>query len=154
VKSTDPDFKKTWLLQAAKPPTGKAPNLIVTNDSGGRLFIQTVLPEKPRVKLNSGDELYSYGGNSYPAEDIRGPALECRIEVSPSAPSLVDYFLHLLTAAQASTESVPLASARVGDSEVTVTLANIKLSFTTATVGGRIEIDGQSNPFADRIVEE
>jgi len=154
VKSTDPDFKKTWLLQAAKPPTGKAPNLIVTNESGGRLFIQTVLPEKPMVKLNSGDELYSYGGNSYPAENIRGPAPECRIEVSPPIPSQKDYFLHVLTATEAATNGVPQASAKVGDKEVAVSLGDIKLYFTTARVGGRIEIERQSNQFADRIVGE
>ena len=142
VKSTDPDFKKTWLLQAAKPPTGKAPNLIVTNDSGGRLFIQTVLPEKPRVKLNSGDELYSYGGNSYPAEDIRGPAPECRIEVSPSAPSLADYFLHVLTATQSTVSSVPQARVKVTDDDVTVTIGTTRVTFMKDRVAGEIEISG------------
>ena len=154
VKSTDQSFKKTWLLQAAKPPTGRAPNLTVTNDSGGRLFVQTVLPEKPGVKLNSGDELYTYGGNSYPAEDIRGPAPECRIEVSPSACAQVDYFLHVLTATEAATKSVPKASAKVGDTEVTVTLGDTRLYFTTARVGGRIETEGQSKPLADTVVGE
>ena len=151
VKSTDPSFKKTWLLQAAKPPTGKAPNLVVTNDSGGRLFIQTVLPEKPRVKLNTGDDLYSYGGNSSPPEQIRGPAPECRLEVSPPEPSLEDFFLHVLTATESTVSSVSQATASVTDDDVTVTLGTTRLTFIKNRVAGEIEISGRSFQLGGKI---
>ncbi|MFQ5809589.1 MAG: heparinase II/III family protein, partial [Armatimonadota bacterium] len=65
VKSTNPEFKKTWLLQAMKPPTGDPPNLVVTNGKG-RLFVRTLLPQNARVNLVSGADLYSYGGQTYP----------------------------------------------------------------------------------------
>jgi len=146
VKSRNPAFKKTWLLQAMKTPTGKAPSLQITNGRG-RLFIQTVLPLDPQVKLFSGPDLYTYGGKSYPPERDTGPAPECRVEVSPPSPSAVDYFLHVLTAADSATASVPQASAEVTDTAVRATLGEIKLSFTTEEVGGSIEISGSHIPF-------
>ena len=153
VKSTDPSFKKTWLLQAAKPPTGEAPNFQITNGEG-RLFVQTVLPRKPVIKLFKGADLHSYGGNSYPPEQERGPAPECRVEVSPSVPAAVDYFLHVLTAVDSTISKVPQAVAEVTDTEVAVTIGEATLVFTTAEVGGAIEISGTHSGFAKKIVTD
>jgi len=151
VKSTNPDFKKTWLLQAMKVPTGDPPNLVVTNGQG-RLFVQTVLPRDPEVKLVSGDDLYRYGGKAYPPERNTGPAPECRVEVSPSQPAQVDYFLHVLTATDAGTEAVEKAVAQVGDQEIIVTVGEVEITFTLAEVGGSIEKAGGRTPLADQIV--
>ncbi|HIE28186.1 TPA: twin-arginine translocation signal domain-containing protein [Candidatus Poribacteria bacterium] len=151
VKSKDPSFKKTWLLQAMKPPTGQAPNLVITNGKG-RLFVQTVLPHNPQVRLAAESELYSYGGRSYPPERDTGPAPECRIEISPSQPAVVDHFLHVLTATDANTASVENAVAQVKGKEDTVIIGSTKITFTTAEVGGGIEISGRHVQFADKIV--
>ncbi|HUU28742.1 MAG TPA: hypothetical protein VM123_13100 [archaeon] len=153
VRSKDPGFEKTWLLQAMKPPTGEAPSLQITNGRG-RLFVQILLPLEPRVKLFSGPVLYSYGGRSYPPYHNVGPAPECRIEVSPPVPAEVDYFLNVLTAADSSTVSVPQAAAEVTDSEVTVTVAGRKIVFTTQEVGGGIEVAGRRTQFAKEIVAQ
>ena len=153
VKSKDPNFKKTWLLQAAKPPTGAAPNLVIANGRG-RLFVQTVLPKEARVKLNQGPDLYSYGGRSYPPGREFGPSPECRVEVSPPVPAAVDYFLHVLTAADSATASVPQAESRVTDTEVAITIGKAKISFTKARVGGEIEISGSRSPFAREILAD
>ncbi|MFH1069448.1 MAG: hypothetical protein V1794_07470, partial [Candidatus Glassbacteria bacterium] len=142
VKSTDPSFTKTWQLQAVKPAERKGPWLVTTNDAGGRLFVQTLLPSTPKVSLLTGKDLYSYGGENYEPEEVRGPAPECRITVSPSRPSRSDYFLHVLTATDNSAETVPQAEAKVGDKSVEVTVGDVRLSFTTETVGGRITKDG------------
>jgi len=150
VKSKSPDFKKTWLLQAMKAPTGNAPNLVVTNGKG-RLFVQTVLPRDPQVKLVTGEDLYSYGGRTYNPERDTGPAPECRIEISPSQPETVDYFLHVLTAADADTESLQEAIAQVGDEEVAITVGDVSITFAIAEVGGEIEISGSHTRFADQI---
>ena len=137
VKSKNAGFKKTWLLQTMKTPTGTAPDLVVTNGKG-KLFIQTLLPEKPQVKLCSGAELYSYGGQSFPpANNANGPVPECRVEVSPSTPSEVDFFLHVLTATDASVASAPRATVKTG-SEVTVTIGTATIAFQTTTLGGKI----------------
>ena len=153
VSSKDPDFKKTWLLQAMKVPNQADQNLVVTNGNG-RLFIQTILPSNPAVKLVSGANLYSYGGKTYPPERDTGPAPQCRIEISPSQQTTADYFLHVLTATDANTTSVEKAVAQVQSDKVTVTVGNARITFTTAQVGGWIEIAGSRSKFADKIVAD
>ena len=106
VKSTLPEFKKTWLLQAMKPPVEQGSHLVVTHGKG-RLFVQTLLPAQPEINLATGDNLYQYGGNNYPPRRQTGLAPECRIEVSPKQPSQADCFLHVLTATDANTATVP-----------------------------------------------
>ena len=83
VKSKDPSYKKTWLLQAMKPPTGVAPHLRVTNGKG-RLHIQTLLPRNPQVTIHTGPDLYRYDGKDFPPKEERGQAPECRVEISPA----------------------------------------------------------------------
>ncbi len=153
VKSTDPGFKKTWLLQTMKTPTGAPPNLVVTNGKG-RLFIQTLLPRDPQVNLARGPDRYSYHGNTYPPQREREPAPECRIEVSPSGPASVDHFLHVLTATDADTDSVEQAVAQVEGEEVTVTVGKTRITFSLAEVGGHIEVSGQGRNFAQALVAE
>jgi len=149
VKSKNPDFKKTWLLQAMKPPTQTKSNLIITNGKG-RLFIQTLLPDNPQIKLIKNSNLYNYDGKTYPPSRDTGPAPECRIEISPSRPKAVDYFLHVLTAVDANTPSVNKAVAQVNEQEVTVTIGETRIAFLKTEIGGRIEISGRRIKFADR----
>ena len=151
VSSKNPGYKKTWLLQAMKTPTGTAPNLIVTNGNG-RLFIQTLLPHSPKVKLVTGPDLYSYGGKTYPPNRDTGPAPQCRIEISPSRKAAVDYFLHVLTATDAKIDSVEKAAAFLQGREVIVTIGRTKITFTTDEPAGQIEISGCQNKFANKVV--
>lgn len=153
VNSKNPRFKKTWLLQTMKAPTGTVPNLIITNGSG-RLFTQTLLPRNPKVKLLTGSDLYSYGGKTYPPGRDTGPAPQCRIEISPSRQATVDYFLHVLTATDANTASVEKAAALLQGREVIVTLGRTSITFTTDEVGGSIEISGRRTNFANKILPE
>jgi heparin/heparan-sulfate lyase len=150
VISKDPRFKKTWLLQAMKVPTKAAEHRIVTNGRG-RLFIQALLPQNPQVKLVSGADLYNYGGKSYPPQRDTGPAPECRIEISPAKQAATDYFMHVLTAADANTTSVEKAVAEVEGQEVKVAVGDARITFTKAKVGGNIEIDSHRRKFANRI---
>lgn len=153
VGSQKPDFKKTWLLQGMKIPTEGAKHLIVTNGNG-RLFIQTLLPRNPVVKLITGSNLYNYGSKTYLPDQDTGPAPECRIEISPSQPREVDYFLHVLTATDADTTSVDEATALIQDQEIIVTIAKTQITFTMAEVGGHIRIFGHSFNFANKIMAE
>ena len=98
-----------------------------------------------------GQDQYSYGGNSYLSRRNTGPAPECRIEVSPSQPSRTDYFLHVLTAAEASVDSVPAAVLEETDSVVSVRVGRATISFDKGKVGGSVEIAGHRRPFADEI---
>jgi hypothetical protein len=150
VTSTRPEFKKTWLLQAMKEPATTSGRLVVTNGEG-RLHIQTLLPKEAAVRLVSGDDLYTYGGRSYPPDRDTGPAPECRIEVSPSKPARTDYFLHVLTATEASVAAVPEAVAEVGEDTIKVTIGDTIIAFRTAEVGGHIEIGGERRELAGEV---
>jgi hypothetical protein len=145
VKSTNANFRKTFLLQAMKPPAGNAPNLVITNGKG-RLFVQTVLPAKADVRLMQGDQLYTYDGQSHNPSWLINPAPECRIEVSPTQPSEVDYFLHVLTTTDSGVQRVPQANATVKPDEISVTIAETKIGFQTQSVGGWIELGGRKRP--------
>ena len=150
VKSKDPDFKKTWLLQAMKPPTGRAPNLAVANGRG-RLFVQTVLPSEPLVRLVQGDSLYVSGGTLHLPSRDTGPAPECRVEVSPSRPALTDYFLHVLTAADSSAAEVPEATVQEQENGFTLSLGPARLYFEKNAIGGKVELDGKSFELVNNI---
>ena len=65
VISKNAQLKKTWVLQAMKPPTRMGEHLVVTNGDG-RLFIQTLLPANPQVRLVSGSELRWRWGQRWP----------------------------------------------------------------------------------------
>jgi hypothetical protein len=151
VSSTKPEFKKTWLLQAMKPPARTAQDLVVTNGKG-RLFIQTLLPENPQVRLITGADLYTYGGRSYPPSKNTGPAPECRIEVSPSEPRTTDYFLHVLKATGSEDTDGPNAVATVGDSQVQVKAGALAITFRTDKVGGSFELAGHKANLAETVV--
>ena len=153
VCSKDAGFKKTWLLQAMNVPTQTDKHLVITNGKG-RLFVQTLLPERPQVRLVSGPELYSYGGLDYPPSSDTGPAPECRIEISPSEPETCDYFLHVLTAAGSDITSVEEAKVlrRDRSQDITVSVGPATINFALPGVGGSIEQSGQQRQFADTIV--
>ncbi len=153
VSSKNPHFKKNWLLQAMKVPAETNDGLVITNGKG-RLFVQTLLPSEPKVKLVTGDELYSYGGKTYPPARDTGPAPKCRIEISPESQQSVDYFLHVLTATDDSVTSVEKAKVQIKDKEVAVTIGETGIIFEMADVGGRIEISGRRTNFTDKIAVE
>ena len=153
VGSRRPEFKKTWLLQAMKRPEGAPPNLVITNGKG-RLFVQTLLPHDAQCRLVHGEELYSYGGRTYAPRRDTGAAPECRIEISPSKPARVDYFLHVLTAKDSSTDSVPKAAARETETEIRVTVGRAIVAFQKDGVGGYVEISGRRRPLPEKIVPD
>ena len=152
VTATKPEFKKTWLLQAMKKPEQRGDDLVVTNGKG-RLFIQPLLPAQRLINLAADDELYRYDGQSFPPRRNTGPAPECRVEISPTAPKATDYFLHVLTAVDATTDAVPAASVREEAGRVVLDLAGTQITFETDSVGGEIVIRNQSYRFANGRLE-
>jgi hypothetical protein len=141
-------------------PTGEAPNLVVTNGRG-RLFIQTLLPADAETRLCSGDDLYSYGGRRYPPSRDTGAAPKCRIEVSPSAPSETDTFLHVLTATDAETDAAPRASVADSPLETIVSVGPVRIALAKDRVAARIastggqEVDAASEVvMKDKIIDD
>lgn len=133
VKSKNPDFKKTWLLQAMKSPTEIDSNLVITNGQG-RLFIQTLLPVNPHKEIVTGSDLYTYGGRDYSPQRDTGPAPECRIEISPSEAASVDYFLNVLTTTDADTDSVEQASMKMTEREIAIVIGDAEITFGKDTL--------------------
>lgn len=148
VRSTDPSFKKTWLLQAMKTPEQRDDHLVVTNGDG-RLFVQTLLPAQHDTRLAYGEELHTYDGKSYPPARDKGPAPECRVEVSPSTASKTDVFLHVLTATDAGVDDVPVAVADGSDGDVSVTIGSTSVRFDKEGVGGKITVSGVERQLAN-----
>jgi hypothetical protein len=144
VESTDPSFRKAWVLQAAKVPTGSAPVLTVTHGEG-RLTVETLLPADPQVTLHHGEALYDYAGRRFtPGRDI-GPCAECRVEISPRTPAAFDCFVHVLTAADAdAVQAAPARLVRTAD-HVEVAVAGAVVRFRLKTFGGSIVIDGSEH---------
>jgi hypothetical protein len=103
------------------------------------------------VRLATGDDLYRYGGQSYPPSRDTGPAPECRLEISPSKPAATDYFLHVLTATDSGTNFAPKAAAEVTDDEVLVTVGDTQIRFAKNQVGGSIQRNGRRVNLADKI---
>jgi len=150
VISRNPQIRKTWVLQAMKAPTQAGRHLAVTHGSG-RLFVQTLLPENPQVRLVSGSELYHCDGRTYPPERDTGPAPECRIEVSPSTATTTDCFLHVLTATDSSTATIPASAVTMESHEATVITGPARISFRTDELGGSILIDGTRRELANKV---
>ena len=135
-----------------KKPEQRGDDLVVTNGKG-RLFIQPLLPAQRLINLAADDELYRYDGQSFPPRRNTGPAPECRVEISPTAPKATDYFLHVLTAVDATTDAVPAASVREEAGRVVLDLAGTQITFETDSVGGEIVIRNQSYRFANGRLE-
>ena len=152
VRSTKPEYAKTWQLMAMTVPEERGPWQIVTSGEG-RLFVQTLLPIERTIELRHGKSLHSYHGGSHPPEKDRGREPACRIEVRPAEAAADDYFLHVLTATGSGVEQVPVAAAEDGGGMVTVTVGTVKLSFDKHTVGGWIDTGGGRTGFTDRIIQ-
>jgi len=150
VKSTEPAFRKTWLLQAMKTPSGQDGSLVITNGRG-RLFVQTLLPADAAVQVVSGENLYNYNGTSHAPAEERGVAPEARIEVSPGGEREVDYFLHVLTATDSEIESVPAAVCQDLDEAVEVQAGGFRLHFSKDKVGGWIDPGTGRQEFATAV---
>ncbi|MBA3709471.1 MAG: heparinase II/III family protein [Planctomycetes bacterium] len=153
VESTDPSFRKTWVLQAAKIPTGSAPRLTVTN-GGGRMTVETLLPADPVVSLHHGDDLYVYGGRRFiPGRDT-GPCAECRIEISPGTPAAFDGFVHVLTTTDTGAPEAAPARLERTAGRLVVTVPGAVVRFDVATFGGSITIGGAEHALPALRAEE
>lgn len=137
VKSRDLSFRKTWLLQAMNVPTRTDVGLAIENGKG-RLSVQTLLPEQPEVRLVSGADLYTVGGNRYPPSRDTGPAPKCRVEVSPSRAATQDYFLHVLTTGSRGDPAAPEAELVRRDGRVMVKVAGAEVVFQTDIVSAQV----------------
>ena len=126
VRVKDPAFKTIWNLQAMKRPTkvandtGNDLGLWTWSNGNGRLFLQTLLPEKTNVEFFVGEKLYIIDGVNYPPNRDTGSAPECRMEITPAEDKTDYLFVHVLTATDAGATMVPLAKVEVSGNKLRV----------------------------------
>ncbi len=152
VRTTKPEYEKTWQLMAINSPVQRGQWQVVTN-GGGSLFLQTLLPREHSLSLHHGDGLHSYHGQSHPPEQDRGREPACRIEIKPRRAATDDYFLHVLTATDSQTREVPVALATENGDEIVVELEGTKLAFAKNAVSGWIDTGSGRQEFTGRIIK-
>lgn len=108
VVSTNPDFKKYWLLHSIEEPAvaGNRTTIMRTKDGdNGMLYNITLLPETQNSEVRKvggpGKEFWVFGTNypNIPANDPANERGEWRIELSPKKPSCEDLFLNVMQVA-------------------------------------------------------
>ncbi|MCL2640569.1 MAG: hypothetical protein FWD53_06975, partial [Phycisphaerales bacterium] len=133
IESTNPAFKKKFILHPMTIPEKQGNHWIVTNGNGkegGRLFIQTLAPSAHAVELFHGEKLYTYSnGKKFTPNHDFNLAPECRMEITATNPETFTYFLHVLTATDATVDSVPLAIAKREGNEMIVEVEGKTLRF-------------------------
>lgn len=107
VRSSDPSFKKYWLLHSIEEPQLSKTDFTITrtkNGDSGRLHCNVLLPEADNLSIEkvggAGKEFYVFGEN-YPnfATTRPDPCNErgaWRVELSPVSPNQEDCFLNVI----------------------------------------------------------
>ncbi|MBM3500956.1 MAG: hypothetical protein FJX74_20055 [Armatimonadetes bacterium] len=164
VTVADPALERTWVLNLMAQPETRGRQHVMTNGAG-KLFIQAGGLGMDRIELLGGDGLAFYGGNRYAAgREPPGPIPVCRMEVSPEEPPAAapiaapvgdtTWFVSVLTATDATVQSVPDAQVRESETEVAVSVGDWRVAFAKEALGGRIEHGGQAGALAEGIVAQ
>jgi heparin/heparan-sulfate lyase len=96
VVSTKPSSKKTWLLHTHEQPQISGTTVVVSEQAGGQLVVQSLLPARPQIRAVGGpgkEYWVDDPGLNVTTERIYG---RWRIEISPSANQASDLFLAVL----------------------------------------------------------
>lgn len=102
VATTDPSYRKEWLLHTAYEPV-IADNVVRADHEQGRMFCRTLLPADATLTPvgGPGKEFWAAGKNwDIFTGNLKPAALammgQWRVEVSPGAPRNEDVFLHVI----------------------------------------------------------
>ena len=146
VVSTNPSFKKTWLLHTIQEPSIAGRTITVVRDQGqygGKLVVESLLPAKASVTKVGGpgkDFWIESAAKNYPQHKDH-PAAEpgaWRVEISPAVPAKPDDFLHVLTVMDKETAQGPAIRTITSDQLI------------GATVLDRVVLFGRSGALLDR----
>jgi heparin/heparan-sulfate lyase len=110
IVSSNPQFKKFWLLHSMEEPSINGNESIITRTEygeRGKLITSTLLPKRENIEISSiggpGKEFWVAGSNHPPEVLLRGnqtiadlEAGAWRIEVSPKTSASTDYFLNVM----------------------------------------------------------
>lgn len=106
VESSDPDFKKSWLIHSQEEPVTDVEAGTIKIDRteygyNGRLITETLLPKaEDRVyeKVGGEGQEYTVGGTQVMAVTITkgDESGKWRVELSPKSPKTLDWFLNVM----------------------------------------------------------
>jgi heparin/heparan-sulfate lyase len=132
VTSTDPSYKKDWLVHTAHEPLIEG-KVIRADHQEGRMFCRTLLPEDAVLTPvgGPGKEFWAAGKNwDIQTGNLKPENLammgQWRVEVSPGSPRTEDLFLHVI---------------QVGDQSLEA-MGNAELLQTPDSAGVRLAADG------------
>jgi hypothetical protein len=102
VDSTDPQFKKTWLLHTVDESVLDR-SLYATENGEGKLMVKRLAPEGATVRKLGGEHLTAWARQKTWPDDIaklyrNGATAPWRIEEEPTEKRIDDVFLHVLYA--------------------------------------------------------
>ncbi len=164
VTSTDPGYKKTWLLHTAREPEVEDMTFRAEQEEG-RIMCRTMLPENAVLtKIGGpGKQFWADGRNwplpeGYRTSDTTELLGQWRMEVSPGEASEKDMFLHFIQVGDLSlSEMTPAELVREdglvgvsigsGGNKTTVTFA------TEGTAAGHIRIIAGEQTIVDKALQ-
>ncbi|MBR2426893.1 MAG: heparinase II/III family protein [Lentisphaeria bacterium] len=163
VESTDPTFKKEWLLHFLEEPVVKG-NVTVAKvtDEGGIIRCTTLLPEHGVIKKIGGPGKEFMGTNvnwNAPQKVLKNVKYggAWRISLSPGKASKRDYFLNVLDVGDHPVKDIRSTE----DAEsVTVTFTTVQGRKVTATfrksgaTGGRIRVEEKGKVLCDEALRQ
>ncbi|MBI5502485.1 MAG: MYXO-CTERM sorting domain-containing protein [Deltaproteobacteria bacterium] len=127
VESTDPSYRKRFLLHVPGTLELGTPRYVVRN-GGGVLLARTLLPAAPAVDVIDG---FRVDGEPHPPTAGGAESGGTRLEISPPAESARDYFLHVFRATEPADLTWPDAVVSDSASQVQVV---VNLGSREATV--------------------
>ncbi|MBW2454630.1 MAG: heparinase II/III family protein, partial [Deltaproteobacteria bacterium] len=150
VEATDAAYEKRFLLHTLGDPQVDG-NVFVTDNGGGRLIGQTLLPAQADIEVIAN---FAVEGTPHPPSNTGNESGGTRLEISPAQEGARDYFLHVLHATTPATTDPPTASLLEDDATATVTIeldgTTYAVTFAkagdlgghlTVTTGGSIDCD-------------
>ena len=154
VTAVKPEYRKDWLLHFLNEPTVSGKTVSADSGEGGRIILQSILPENAVIKKIGGP------GKEFLAGDVNWDVLpdvkkkypknyfgKWRIEITPGKAAQKDIFLNFIQVGESDKLKSPVAvksitdKSAVGLSFTTLEGKTITVLFnTTGKVGGHIKI--------------
>ena len=159
--SSNPDFKKFWLLHSVEEPVIEGNRFIVKrtkNGDSGMLQDQVLLPEAGDARIEKvggpGKEFWVFGTN-YPNDALPNRPDDAnergawRVEVSPATPAAENYFLNVMQVADNDCPKMHEAQRIDADKVVGVQIADRIVTFSknSEPLSGKftLELKGNQN---------
>ncbi len=144
VVSSNPDFKKFWLLHSIEKPEIKGNQITIKrtkNGDSGMLVNTSLLPDLANANIESvggkGKEFWVFGTNytndRVPGTDEAMERGEWRVEITPKKAASEDYYLNVMQVADSTQQNLHEVKRIDGDKIVGVQLADRIVTFSKSS---------------------